>query len=90
MLISWKPPDSIGTIATVLTVPPCKLSVAALPAMTISWSFKIVNALGPLATVLNVVGEPTAMSIAVIVPPAPMPSHAKGTTGIVGLFVKPN
>src|SRR6188768_1386849 len=30
MLISWKPPDSIGTIATVLTVPACKLSVAAL------------------------------------------------------------
>ncbi len=28
--------------------------------------------------------------LAKIVPPAPMPSHAKGTTGIVGLFVKPN
>jgi Raf kinase inhibitor-like YbhB/YbcL family protein len=28
--------------------------------------------------------------LAKIVPPAPMPSHAKGTAGIVGLFVKPN
>jgi hypothetical protein len=25
-----------------------------------------------------------------IVPPAPAPSHAKGTAGLVGLFVKPN
>jgi Raf kinase inhibitor-like YbhB/YbcL family protein len=25
-----------------------------------------------------------------IVPPAPTPSHAKGTAGIVGMFVKPN
>jgi Raf kinase inhibitor-like YbhB/YbcL family protein len=28
--------------------------------------------------------------LAKIVPPAPTPSHAKGATGIVGLFVKPN
>jgi Raf kinase inhibitor-like YbhB/YbcL family protein len=28
--------------------------------------------------------------LAKIVPPAPAPSHAKGTAGLVGLFVKPN
>jgi Raf kinase inhibitor-like YbhB/YbcL family protein len=28
--------------------------------------------------------------MAKIVPPAPTPSHAKGTAGLVGLFVKPN
>jgi len=28
--------------------------------------------------------------LAKIVPPAPTPSHAKGTAGIIGLFVKPN
>src|SRR4051812_32643675 len=28
--------------------------------------------------------------LAKIVPPAPTPSHAKGTAGLVGLFVKPN
>lgn len=28
--------------------------------------------------------------LAKVVPPAPAPSHAKGSTGLVGLFVKPN
>jgi Raf kinase inhibitor-like YbhB/YbcL family protein len=28
--------------------------------------------------------------LAKLVPPAPTPSHAKGATGIIGLFVKPN
>ena len=87
MLTSWKPPDVLGAIAIVLTVPACRLSVAALPAMTMSWSLKIVNALEPLVKVLNVVGQPTSMSAAVSVPP--LPSTPVNTTKVFAVVPVP-
>ncbi|HZF66567.1 MAG TPA: hypothetical protein VEZ47_00845 [Gemmatirosa sp.] len=73
MLISRKPPDVVfGTLAIVSTVPACTLREAALPELTMSWPRKIVDALEPLVTVSNVVGEQTAMLAAVSVPPPPV------------------
>ncbi len=69
MLISWNPPEGRTTMATVLMVPACRSSLPSLPEMATCWPEKNANSFGPLGTVRNGVGEPTAMPVAICVAP---------------------
>src|SRR5687768_6636568 len=85
------PVRGFRTITIVVTVPPCKLSVASLPEMAMSWPYMIEYALEPLVTLLNGVAERNAMLLCTtVVDPLPaVPFNTvKGNSDDAARFTK--
>ena len=85
MLINWKlPAVALGITAIVLTVPAWRFSCpAVLEIIGVPVLFVIVNAFVPDATVLNVVGVPNAMLLAVGVPVVLAPVNTLNVFAVV-------